>query len=87
MLPGDVILARREGIIIIPAQLAEKVVVTAEIIALKDEFGHLRLKQGIYTPGQIDVAWTAPIKADFFKWLDTRPNKPPIPREEIEKHL
>jgi regulator of RNase E activity RraA len=87
VLPGDVILARREGVIIIPAQLAEEVVVTAEIVALKDEFGHLRLKEGVYTPGQIDVPWTAPIKADFFKWLQDRPNRPPIPIERIEKQL
>ena len=79
VLPGDVILARREGVIVIPAHLAEEVVVTAEIVALKDEFGHLRLRQGVYTPGQIDVPWTAPIKADFFKWLESRPDKPPIP--------
>jgi 4-hydroxy-4-methyl-2-oxoglutarate aldolase len=87
VLPGDVILARREGVIIIPAQLAKEVVVTAEIVALKDEFGHQRLKEGVYTPGQIDVRWTAPIRADFFKWLEARPNKPPIPKEQIEKHL
>ncbi|MGC8641951.1 MAG: RraA family protein [Isosphaeraceae bacterium] len=87
VLPGDVILARQEGVIIIPAQLAEEVVVTSEIVALKDEFGHQRLKEGVYTPGQIDVRWTAPIKVDFFKWLETRPTKPPIPRAEIEKHL
>jgi regulator of RNase E activity RraA len=85
--PGDVILARREGVIVVPAQLAEEVVVTAEIVALKDEFGHTRLKEGVYTPGQIDVRWTAPIRADFFKWLEARPDKPPIPREQIEKHL
>jgi regulator of RNase E activity RraA len=87
VLPGDVILARREGVIIIPAHLAEEVVVSAEIVALKDEFGHTRLREGVYTPGQIDIPWTAPIKADFFKWLESRPNKPPIPAQEIEKHL
>jgi hypothetical protein len=87
VLAGDVILARREGVIVIPAYLTEEVVVTAEIVALKDEFGHQRLKEGVYTPGQIDVPWTAPIKADFFKWLESRPNNPPIPRSEIEKQL
>jgi 4-hydroxy-4-methyl-2-oxoglutarate aldolase len=60
---------------------------TAEIIALKDEFGHIRLKEGTYTPGQIDIPWTEPIKADFFKWLQSRPDRPPIPVQEIEKHL
>ena len=87
VLPGDVILAKREGIIAIPAHLAQAVVVTAEVVALKDEFGHARLKAGVYTPGQIDTKWTAPIKADFFKWLKARKNNPPIPLKEIEKHL
>jgi 4-hydroxy-4-methyl-2-oxoglutarate aldolase len=87
VLPGDVIVAKREGVIAIPAHLAEEVVVTAEIVALKDDFGHTRLREGIYTPGQIDVPWTDPIKADFFKWLELRPDKPPIPNTLIEKHL
>jgi 4-hydroxy-4-methyl-2-oxoglutarate aldolase len=87
VLPGDVIVAKREGVIAIPAHLAEEVVVTAEIVALKDEFGHARLRAGIYTPGQIDVPWTDPIKADFFKWLESRPDKPPIANTLIEKHL
>jgi 4-hydroxy-4-methyl-2-oxoglutarate aldolase len=87
VLPGDVILAKNEGVVVIPAHLAEKEVVTAEIVALKDEFGHERLRSGIYTPGQIDVPWTDPIKADFFKWLESRPNKPPIAKELIEKEL
>jgi 4-hydroxy-4-methyl-2-oxoglutarate aldolase len=87
VIPGDVILARQEGIIAIPAVLAEEVVVTSEIVSLKDEFGHLRLKEGKYTPGQIDVPWTGAIKADFFEWLKTWPEKPPIANEVIEKQL
>jgi hypothetical protein len=62
-------------------------VVTAEVIALKDEFGHLRLREGVYTPGQIDVPWTAAIKGDFFQWLRGRKERPPIPDAEIEKLL
>jgi regulator of RNase E activity RraA len=87
VLPGDVILGRREGVIVIPAHLAEEIVVTSEIVSLKDAFGHQRLREGTYTPGQIDVPWTEPIKADFFKWLESRPNKPPLSREQIEKQL
>lgn len=87
VLPGDVILANAEGMMAIPAHLAEEVVVTAEVVALKDRFGHARLREGVYTPGQIDVKWTEPIKADFYRWLESQPEKPNIPREEIEKHL
>jgi regulator of RNase E activity RraA len=87
VLPGDVILAKREGIIIVPPHLAQDVVETSEVVRLKDAFGHERLKAGVYTPGQIDVEWTDAIKADFFRWLEARPDKPPITREQIEKHL
>ena len=87
VLPGDLILARREGVIAIPSHLAEKVVVTAEVVALKDEFGHARLRDGVYTPGQIDVPWTEPIKSDFYKWLQSRPEAGRIPKAEIDKHL
>ena len=45
------------------------------------------LREGVYTPGQIDVPWTEAIKADFFKWLESRPERPPIPKELIEKQL
>jgi regulator of RNase E activity RraA len=87
VLPGDVVLARRTGVIFIPAPLAEEVVVTAEIIHLKDEFGHTRLREGVYTPGQIDTRWTEAIKADFFRWLKARKNNPPIALNVIEKYL
>ncbi len=87
VLPGDVIIANGEGVIAIPAHLAEEVVVTAEVIALKDQFGHARLRDGVYTPGQIDVDWTDEIKDDFFRWLERHPNKPSLSREEIAEHL
>ncbi|MEL6256411.1 MAG: RraA family protein, partial [Bacteroidota bacterium] len=54
VLPGDIVLAKREGIMFIPAHLAEKVVITSEIIRLRDLFGITRLKEGKYSPGQID---------------------------------
>ncbi len=87
VVPGDVILAKREGVLAIPAHLAEEVVITGEIIAIKDEFGHQRLREGKYTPGQIDSRWTDAIKADFFEWLKSRRPQTTIPLKEIEKHL
>ena len=65
MLPGDVVLAKREGVIFIPPHLAEAVVDQAERIMLRDRFGHQRLREGKYTPGQIDTKWTKEIDVDF----------------------
>ena len=52
-MPGDVVLGKSEGVMFIPAHLAQEVVETSEIVALRDAFGHKRLREGTYTPGQI----------------------------------
>ena len=49
----------------ISAHLAEKVVVTSEVVRLRDLFGIERLKEGKYTPGQIDNKWSDQIEKDF----------------------
>lgn len=86
-LPGDVVLAKREGVIFIPPHLAEKVAITAEFIMLRDKFGHRRLKEGKYTPGQIDGRWTDEIKKDFLQWLDENPDLLPMTREELDEFM
>ncbi len=85
VMPGDVVLAKREGVVFIPAHLAEKVVKKAEIIMLRDRFGHLRLKEGKYTPGQIDSKWTDEINEDFYQWLKENTDNLPIPKKAIEE--
>jgi regulator of RNase E activity RraA len=69
VMPGDVVLGLREGVIFIPAHLALEVVETSEVVPLKDEFGFQRLREGIYTGGQIDTKWTDPIRVDFINWI------------------
>ncbi len=85
--PGDVVLAKREGIVFIPAHLAEKVVVESEAIMLRDMFGHQRLREGKYTPGQIDGRWSPEIQDDFRGWLKQNADKLPVPRDVIEQML
>lgn len=87
VLPGDAILAKKGGIIFIPAHLVEKVVINAEFIALRDQFGHQRLREGTYTPGQIDTRWSDAIKADFLAWIDQNPDKLPMSRTELDAYL
>ena len=87
VLPGDVVLAKREGVMFIPAHLAEEVVREAERIALHDRFGHQRLREGKYTPGQIDVKWTREIEDDFRRWLLENRDKLDVPRETIDELL
>lgn len=87
VLPGDIILAKREGVVFIPAHLAEKVVVTSEVVRLRDLFGIGGLKEGKYTPGQIDSKWTAEIEKDFSKWLKDHMDELPVPKEQIQELL
>src|SRR5512145_285322 len=68
VLPGDVLLSDPEGLTFIPAHLAEKVVTESEDTRARDEWGHLMLREGKYTPGQIDSKWTEAMEAEFSAW-------------------
>lgn len=87
VLPGDLVISEREGVLFIPAHLAEKVVATAEFIGVKDKFGHAVLKSGHYSTGQIDSEWGAPIKDAFLQWLEQNPNEPRITRAELDAFM
>ena len=87
VLPGDAVLAKKYGVVFIPAHLLDTVVLNAEFIALRDAFGHQRLREQKYTPGQIDTQWTDEIKKDFLKWLDEDPKRLPMSREELDKFM
>jgi 4-hydroxy-4-methyl-2-oxoglutarate aldolase len=73
VMPGDVVLGTPTGVIFIPPQLAELVATSAEDTQLRDEFGKLRLAEGVYTSGEIDVqVWRADIETDFAQWKEVR---------------
>jgi len=87
VMPGDVVLGKNNAVIFIPPYLAEKVVKTSEIVRLRDEFGKIRLKEGKYTPGQIDARWTDDIEKDFSQWLQDYIDKLPVPKDVIQELL
>ena len=87
VLPGDIVLAKKEGVIFIPSHLAEKVVITSEVVRLRDLFGITRLKEGRYSPGQIDNKWSEDIEKDFSKWLNDHMDELPVPKEQIQELL
>jgi len=87
VLPGDVVLGKPEGVIFIPAHLAEQVVVTSEVVRLRDLFGIGKLKEGKYTPGQIDSKWSDEIEKDFSQWLKDHMDELPVPKEQIQELL
>ncbi|MDH6304815.1 4-hydroxy-4-methyl-2-oxoglutarate aldolase [Parabacteroides sp. PF5-5] len=87
VLPGDVVLAKKYGTLFIPAHLVEELLLTAEMTELRDEFGHQRLREGIYKPGEIDSAWSDQIKKDFMNWLDNYPGKLPMSKKELDNYF
>jgi len=87
VLPGDAVLAKKEGVIFVPAHLVQKVVITGEFIGLKDKFGHEMLRKGVYTPGQIDTKWTDAIRDAFIRWLDAHPGELPMSRKELDEYM
>jgi len=88
VLPGDVVLANRHGTVFIPAHLVDKLVLSSEVVGLRDQFGFQRLREKKYGPGQIDTKWTDEIKADFRNWIKNYPdNKLPMTRQELEDYL
>jgi 4-hydroxy-4-methyl-2-oxoglutarate aldolase len=87
VMPGDLVLGKKEGVIFIPAHLAKACIENSEFVGLNDEFGHLRLREGKYTPGQIDQAWTAEIKADFMSWVKANSSKMPMTSQQFDEMM
>lgn len=76
VLPGDVVLGTPTGIYFVPPHLVQEVVETSEEIRIRDEFGRMRLAEGKYASGEIDVPdWREDIEADFQSWREARNKK------------
>lgn len=84
VLPGDLVIAQKEGVLFVPAHLAEQVVSTAEFVIRKDQFGFEMVRTGRYTTGQIDSQWNNDIKTAFLQWLDKHPELGKMTRAELD---
>jgi len=85
VLPGDLVIGDKEGVLFVPAHLAELVVSTAEFVTLKDKFGFEMVKTGRYTTGQIDSQWTEEIKQHFLDWLVKHPELGRMTRSQLDE--
>ena len=85
VLPGDLVIADREGVLFVPAQLADLVISTSEFVVLKDKFGFEMVKTNKYSTGQIDSQWTEEIKVDFLKWLGQHPELGKMTKEKLNE--
>jgi 4-hydroxy-4-methyl-2-oxoglutarate aldolase len=79
VMPGDIALGDPEGVTFVPPQLAEKLADETEMDHLVDEWGHAMLREGRYTPGQIDGKWTKQMIEQFNAWLEQKGSKRRMP--------
>lgn len=87
VMPGDVVLAKEEGVVFIPAHLAEDVVERAEVVMLRDMFGHQMLREGRFSSGAIDSEWTSEINEAFAEWLEANRGELPVPSSRVDELL
>lgn len=84
VLPGDVVMAKTDGVLFIPAILAEQAISSAEFTKLKDTF-NFELNQQGKNGGQFEGGWNAAKYAAFSKWIDAHPDQLKMPRKEFDE--
>src|ERR1700742_3821675 len=86
VLPGDLVLAKTDGVIFIPAILAEQAIVSAEFTNLEDAF-NFELNRSGKNGAQFEGGWTAAKYDALAKWIDAHPKKLKMPRAEFNALL
>jgi len=84
VMPGDLVIAAKIGVLFVPAHLAEQVVSTAEFVVRRDKYAFEVIKSGKYTGGQLDNAWTEEMKLDFLKWMERHPEEGKMTKAELD---
>lgn len=79
VMPGDIAIGDPEGVTFVPPLLAEKLADETEMDHMIDEWGHTMLREGKYTPGQIDAKWTPQMIGEFNAWLKAKGSKLRMP--------
>lgn len=69
VMPGDIVLATREGVVFIPPQHALAVAETSERTRMQDYWAHQGVLEGRFTAQQADGAFTPEMNAEFTQWL------------------
>ncbi|MGA8528659.1 MAG: RraA family protein [Acidobacteriaceae bacterium] len=87
VLPGDLVLAKpREGVIFIPAILAEQAISSAEFTALQDAYNFQLNRQG-KNGARFEGGWTPQKYDDFARWVAAHPELLKMPRREFDARL
>jgi hypothetical protein len=86
VLPGDLVLAKTDGVLFIPALLAEDAISAAEFTNLQDAFNFELNREG-KNGAEFEGGWTPAKYAALAKWVDTHPEMLKMPRAEFDALL
>jgi hypothetical protein len=79
------VIANKEGVLFVPAHLAEQVVSTAEFVNKLDMFKFESARAGTFTTGQLDSDWGDNLKVAFLDWLNNKhPELGKMTRAELD---
>jgi 4-hydroxy-4-methyl-2-oxoglutarate aldolase len=85
VLPGDLVLAKTDGVLFIPAILAEEAISSAEFTNLQDAYNFELNREG--KNGADFEGWSSAKYASFAKWIDAHPGMLKMPHAEFDKLL
>ena len=86
VLPGDLVLAKKDGVIFIPAILAEEAIASAEFTNLEDAF-NFELNRSGKNGGEFEGGWTAKKYDALAAWINEHPDKLKMTRAEFDAIL
>jgi regulator of RNase E activity RraA len=84
VLPGDIVLAKRDGVLIIPAALAEGAISSAEFTKLTDDY-NFELNLANRNGGSVEGGWDENKFAGFRKWIAEHPEKVKMSKAEYDE--
>ncbi len=87
VMPGDLVISDPEGVLFIPAHLAENVVGIAEFIDSKDRFGKEMMQTNKFSAAEIDNQWGNNVRDAFMQWLTKHPGERQITRKQLDEFL
>lgn len=86
VLPGDLVIANAQGVLFVPAILAEAAISSAELTSLMDDYNFELNKEG-KNGAEFEGGWNAEKYAGFKQWVDAHPDKLKMPKDEFETLL
>lgn len=86
VLPGDLVLAKTDGVIFIPAVLAEAAISSAEFTNLEDAYNFELNREG-KNGAEFEGGWTPQKYAGLAKWIDAHPDRLKMSRSEFDAIL